>query len=40
MRRTLDNMTSGGDPMAVLYRNNGEGKFSDVSAAVKLTRKG
>ena len=29
---TLDNMAAGGDPMAVLYRNDGDGTFSDVTA--------
>ena len=37
---TLENIENGGDPMAVLYRNNGEGKFSNVTAAAKLTRNG
>ena len=37
---TLDNMTGGGDPMAVLYRNDGDGSFSDVTEAGKLSRSG
>ncbi len=37
---TLANMANGGDPMAALYRNDGKGAFSDVTASAKLTRKG
>ena len=37
---TLDNMAGGGDPMAVLYRNDGDGTFSDVTEAGKLSRSG
>lgn len=37
---TLDNMAGGGDPMAVLYRNDGDGSFSDVTEAGKLSRSG
>ena len=37
---TLARIEKGGDPMAVLYRNEGDGKFTDVTRAAKLTNKG
>lgn len=37
---TLKNMQRGGGPMVALYRNDGKGKFSDVTAGSGLTRKG
>ena len=37
---TLDNLSQGGDRMAVLYRNDGEGSFKDVTSRSKLGRKG
>ena len=37
---TLDNLTRGGDPMAALYRNDGNGKFSDKTSDAKLHREG
>jgi hypothetical protein len=35
-----DRLKRGGDPMAALYRNNGDGTFTDVTAASGLTRRG
>ncbi len=37
---TLENMKHGGDQMLCLYRNNGEGTFTDVTAQSGLTKKG
>jgi hypothetical protein len=36
----MERMKLGGDPMAVLYRNDGGGRFTDVTAAAGLTRRG
>jgi hypothetical protein len=36
---TVANMADGGDLMAALYRNGGEGKFTDVTSSAKLTSK-
>lgn len=35
-----ERMVNGGDPMAVLYRNDGTGRFADVTAASRLTKRG
>lgn len=37
---TLNNIKDGGNPVAALYRNDGQGKFSDVTALSGLDRKG
>ena len=37
---TLANMTEGGDQMVALFRNDGRGRFADVTAASKLTSRG
>ena len=37
---TYDRLKRGGDLMAALYRNDGEGAFSDVTAAAGLNRRG
>ena len=37
---TLDNLSQGGDPMAALYSNDGQGGFKDVTARSKLGKKG
>lgn len=37
---TLTNIKTGGDPMAALYRNDGGGKFSDVTGGSGLTTRG
>ncbi len=37
---TLENLKRGGDPMVTLYRNNGNGTFTDVTAQSGLTKKG
>ena len=37
---TLEHMKTGGDQMLALYRNNGDGTFSDVTAKAGLTKKG
>jgi enediyne biosynthesis protein E4 len=37
---TRDNMKLGGDPLVVLYQNDGQGHFKDVTAASRLTRRG
>lgn len=35
-----DRIAAGGDPMAALYRNDGNGRFTDVTATSGLTRRG
>ena len=37
---TLGAMKSGGDPMAALYRNDGQGRFADVTTASGLLARG
>jgi len=37
---TLEHMKTGGDQMLALYRNNGDGTFSDVTAKAGLIKKG
>jgi hypothetical protein len=37
---TLQRLEAGGDPMVVLYRNDGKGRFDDVTAASGLNRRG
>ncbi len=37
---TLERLQTGGDPIAALYRNVGEGRFEDVTAAAGLRQKG
>jgi len=37
---TIKNFKQGGDRMVVLYKNNGKGKFSDVTARTGLNKKG
>ncbi len=37
---TLEHGESGGDPMLALYRNDGAGRFTDVTARSGLTRRG
>ncbi len=37
---TLNNIKNGGNPIAALYRNDGQGKFSDVTALSGINRKG
>jgi hypothetical protein len=37
---TLEHMRDGGDPIATLYRNNGDGTFTDVTAQSGLLKKG
>ncbi len=37
---TLDNLSQGGDPMAALYSNDGQGSFKDVTSRSKLVKKG
>jgi hypothetical protein len=37
---TLRQLTRGGDPLVALYRNDGGGRFSDVTKASGLTRRG
>jgi hypothetical protein len=37
---SLDRLVHGGDPMVALYRNGGDGVFTDVTAASRLTRRG
>jgi enediyne biosynthesis protein E4 len=37
---TREHMKRGGDPMATLYRNDGAGRFTDVTTASGLTRRG
>jgi hypothetical protein len=36
----MERMRLGGDPMVVLYRNDGNGRFADVTTAAGLTRRG
>ena len=36
----FERLKRGGDPMAALYRNDGDGTFTDVTAASGLTRRG
>jgi hypothetical protein len=35
-----DRISAGGDPMAALYRNDGNGRFTDVTAASGLNKRG
>src|SRR5262249_12369678 len=37
---TRENMKNGGDPIAALYRNDGKGHFTDVTAASGITARG
>ena len=37
---TFEKFKQGGDPMVALYRNDGKGKFSDVTGQSGLTKKG
>jgi hypothetical protein len=37
---TLEHMKSGGDRMTTLYRNDGAGRFTDITTASGLTRRG
>jgi hypothetical protein len=37
---TRERIKQGGDPLAALYRNDGNGRFSDVTAASGLVRRG
>ena len=37
---TLGRMANGGDPMVTLYRNDGSGRFTDVTQSSGLTRRG
>ena len=37
---TRERMAAGGNPMAALYRNDGDGHFTDVTAATGLNRRG
>lgn len=37
---TLEQLEAGGSPMVALYRNDGAGRFTDVTAAVGLTQRG
>jgi hypothetical protein len=37
---TVERLPSGGDPMVTLYRNNGDGTFTDVTARSGLLKKG
>ena len=37
---TRQQFARGGDPMVVLYRNDGRGRFRDVTEAAKLVRRG
>ena len=37
---TLERLAAGGDQMVALYRNDGRGRFADVTAASGLTRRG
>src|SRR5215204_3190530 len=37
---TLEGMKRGGDPMAALYRNDGQGHFADVTAASGIAARG
>ena len=37
---TRDNMKRGGDQMAALYRNDGKGRFTDVTSASRLAARG
>jgi predicted nucleotidyltransferase len=37
---TLDRLAAGGDQMVALYRNDGKGRFADVTAAAGLSRRG
>ena len=37
---TRERIRQGGDPLAALYRNDGNGRFTDVTAAGRLTRRG
>jgi hypothetical protein len=36
----IENLPKGGDPLAALYRNEGHGKFADVTAAAGITARG
>jgi hypothetical protein len=37
---TRDRIGAGGDPMVALYRNDGRGRFTDVTAASRMTARG
>lgn len=37
---TLERLAKGGDPMVALYRNDGRGRFTDVTRTAGLTRRG
>ena len=37
---TLDRLAAGGDQMVALYQNDGKGRFTDVTAAAGLSRRG
>ena len=37
---TFDRLKSGGDPLTALYRNDGGGRFSDVTASSGMNRRG
>jgi predicted nucleotidyltransferase len=37
---TRENLAGGGDPMAALYRNDGSGRFADVTATAGFNRRG
>ena len=37
---TLANLKRGGDPMVALFRNDGKGRFADVTAASRLSTRG
>jgi hypothetical protein len=37
---TRERVKQGGDPLVALYRNDGKGHFTDVTAASRLTRRG
>ena len=37
---TREHMKQGGDPMAAIYRNDGRGRFADITSRAGLTRRG